>query len=261
MKSILIIGCGWLGKITAKLLINSGYSVTGTTRDADKFETLSELGISPVILDIKHGLDSEIPKTDVVIISIPPKRTADDGGYVKAIMAISLALSKANNQVIMCSSTSVYNECSNIVVENDLISTKDHSNIIVSAEATLRELLPHSTILRLGGLYGYHRHPVYFLSGRKQIPNGDAPVNLVHGDDVASIIQKIIEQEIKGEVFNVVAPSHPTRKQVYGAKAKEFNLDPPSFLAGGKDSKKVDCCKLIQTLDYRFIYNNPLDTY
>ena len=71
MKSILIIGCGWLGKITAKLLINSGYSVTGTTRDADKFEALSKLGISPVILDIKHGLDSEIPKADVVIISIP----------------------------------------------------------------------------------------------------------------------------------------------------------------------------------------------
>ena len=43
MKSILIIGCGWLGKITAKLLIDSGYSVTGTTRDADKFEALSKL--------------------------------------------------------------------------------------------------------------------------------------------------------------------------------------------------------------------------
>ena len=78
-------------------------------------------------------------------------------------------------------------------------------------------------------MYGYRRHPVYFLSGRKQVPNGDAPVNLVHGDDVASIIQKIIEQEIKGEIFNVVAPSHPTKKQVYDAKAKEFNLDPPHF--------------------------------
>ena len=261
MKSILIIGCGWLGKITAKRLIDAGYSVTGTTRDADKFETLSELGISPVILDLKHGLDPVIPKADVVLISIPPKRSSYNGEYVHAIKAIGLPLTKANNQVIMCSSTSVYNECSDIVAEKDLIPTKDHSNNMVSAEAALIELLPHSIILRLGGLYGYHRHPVYFLSGRKNIPNGDAPVNLVHGDDVASIIQRIIEQEIKGEVFNVVAPSHPTKEHVYGAKAKEFNLDPPSFLAGGKDSKKVDSSKLIQTLDYRFVYNNPLDPY
>jgi Trk K+ transport system NAD-binding subunit len=29
MKSILIIGCGWFGKITAKLLNHSGYSVIG----------------------------------------------------------------------------------------------------------------------------------------------------------------------------------------------------------------------------------------
>lgn len=261
MKSVLIIGCGWLGKITAKLLIKSRYSVTGTSRKTDKLNAFKKLGIIPFKLDVRKEADISIPKADVVLISISPKLGSDNGEYVKAIKIIGQTLIKANNQVIMCSSISVYNQLSSNVVEEALNPSKNHPNKILSAEGTLRETLPHASILRIGGLYGYNRHPIYFLSGRKHITNGEAPVNLIHADDVATIIKMVVEQRIESEVLNLVAPFHPTKEHLYTTKAKEFGLEEPEFLTGGKDCKLIDSSKLIKKFNYNFIHKNPLKPY
>jgi NAD dependent epimerase/dehydratase family enzyme len=70
-------------------------------------------------------------------------------------------------------------------------------------------------VVRFGGLIGEDRHPVKFLSGRKNVEQPDSPVNLIHQNDCIGILLTLIEKEIYGEVFNAVAPSHPTRKTYY----------------------------------------------
>ena len=53
----------------------------------------------------------------------------------------------------------------------------------------------NTTVIRFGGLIGYDRMPGKFLTGKKDLPNGDAPVNLIHRDDCVQIIYQIIKNE------------------------------------------------------------------
>lgn len=259
MKSVLIIGCGWLGRITAALLIESGYSVTGTTRTKNNFDALAKLGITPHELDIKPNIEVYVPEADVILISLSPNRRDPKSDYIGVLKTLGKALSASTAQILMCSSTFVYDELTGTVLEEDLEPVTDHPNRLLVAEGVLNELIPESTILRLGGIYGYERHPVYHLSGRKKISRGDAPVNLIHADDAAAITKLLIEKEVNGEVLNLVAPEHPTRNDLYHFKAREFGIEEPEFLGGGEEGKVIDSSKIVTKFGYRFKYSNPME--
>ena len=79
------------------------------------------------------------------------------------------------------------------------------------------------------------------------------PELLENGD-----LKLILEKQITSEIYNVVAPNHPNKHQVYTSKAKEFGIEEPQFLEGGKNGKVVISDKLIQSLNYRFKYPNPM---
>jgi NAD dependent epimerase/dehydratase family enzyme len=92
-------------------------------------------------------------------------------------------------------------------------------------------------VVRFGGLIGEDRHPVKFLSGRKNVEQPDSPVNLIHQNDCIGILLTLIEKEIYGEVFNAVAPSHPTRKTYYTKMALSFGLPLPEFAQAKRHRK------------------------
>jgi len=45
-----------------------------------------------------------------------------------------------------------------------------------------------TTVIRLAGLIGPGRNPARFFAGKTNIPNGNAPVNLIHLDDCIGFI-------------------------------------------------------------------------
>lgn len=255
-KSVLIIGCGWLGKITGRLLVESGYLVTGTSRSDDSFPTLNELGITPLEFKILPEGTVSLPPFDVVLIALSPERGKERALFPEIVKTLAKALTSHKAQVIFCSSISVYGNAEGIVTETDVAPDAHHEHVILAAEGVLREFVPDSIILRLGGLYGPDRHPVKYLAGRKGISNGDAPVNLIHGKEVAEVIKRIIETTGRNEIFNVVAPEHPSRNELYTSKAREFGLEVPEFEAGGKNGKVVDVSKLMHALKYEFGNSN-----
>lgn len=259
-KNVLIIGCGWLGKITGRYLLDIGYSVTGSTRSRDGFPELEELGITPYQLVVDGTQSLSLPPADVVIISIAPGRGEQRDEYPIVIGNLAKELALSNAQVLMFSSTSVYGDATGLISEDDAIPNTDSNHSILAAEGELRRHIPDSVILRLGGLFGPDRHPVKYLAGRKGIRNGDAPVNLIHSSDVVASIEVLINKNLRTEVFNVVAPEHPSRKELYTAKAREFGLESPAFESGGKNGKVVDATKLKDTLRYEFRIPNPLSS-
>lgn len=100
----------------------------------------------------------------------------------------------------------------------------------VQAEIKLRAILgSRLTILRLEGLIGNDKHPVKHLSGKKEIPNGNSPVNLIHLDDVIGLIDRIIERKYWGEVLNACYPNHSIKKVYYTQKAEKLNIPLPEF--------------------------------
>jgi nucleoside-diphosphate-sugar epimerase len=101
---------------------------------------------------------------------------------------------------------------------------------ILEAENLLQnEASISATILRFGGMIGPERNPARFFSGKKEIPNGKAPVNLIHLDDCIEVTLEIIKQDAFGHVFNACASIHPSKNDFYTQAAMRSNLELPEF--------------------------------
>src|SRR5690606_8427187 len=106
-----------------------------------------------------------------------------------------------------------------------------------------------------GGLIGGNREPARYLAGRKDLSDGNAPVNLIHREDCINILTEIIKQDTFGTVFNAVNPHHPKKADYYIQKAKELTLEPPTFDQENPDEvfKQVDSERIEKILGYRFL--------
>ena len=252
---ISILGCGWLGFPLAKSLVAAGHSVAGSTTQQEKLKTLLAEGIAPYLIrfdpqPVGENL-SDFFDTDILIIAIPPKRkSAGTDYYLNQLHEIINNAQKTKTRsIILISSTSVYPESNTVVVETDAMS----DSYGVQAENIIMTSPLKSTVLRFGGLFGPGRNPGRFLSEKTNIGGAENPVNLIHLTDCIGIIQKVIEKNIWGEIFNACAGSHPTRKEFYSRMAILSGMPTPEFASADQKSFKiVNAEKLVQRLDYQF---------
>jgi len=264
MPEISILGCGWLGLPLAKVLIEKGFSVKGSTTSESKLSILENAEIKPFLIsvgtqEISGDLNGFLENSEILIIDIPPKLKNDpsENFALKIQKLIGKIEESSIKKVVFISSTSVYNdtESISIITEKDIPNpdTESGKQLFEAENLLLSNSKFDTTILRFGGLIGEDRHPIKFLSGRKNIENPDGPINLIHQKDCIGIISTILEKGVWNEIFNAVAPSHPTRKDYYTKKAKSLNLDLPSFNSEKKSvGKIIDSRKLETILDYKF---------
>lgn len=266
IEKIGVIGCGWLGLPLAIELVNKGYYLKGTTTTREKLTTLSSHQIDPFLVQLNPALIGDDLKTffnvDLLIINIPPKRNqslAND--YLDKMSNIAVAIKDSSiSKIIFVSSTSVYPEDKMVVTEETAIDVNSSSAIsLYNAEEIFRNLENvETTVIRMAGLIGPNRHPGRFFAGKENIPNGLAPVNLIHLDDCIGIIQMVIEKEIWGETFNGASPSHPTKAEFYNLASNRFNQTSAKFTAEEKEFKIVSSEKLIEKYHYQFKIPNLL---
>ncbi len=262
MKSISILGCGWLGMPLGAELLKLGYSVSGSTTQSKKSDIISALGIIPYVINFSPELSGtnyeKFFQSDILIISIPPGRKSGKAdNYILILKNIVQAITQGNvSDVIFISSTSVYPDCNTVVTEEDA----DKNSYLVKVENLLREQSKFkTTVIRFGGLMGSDRHPGRFLSGKQDVAGGDAPVNVIHQDDCIEILKSIIQKNIQHETYNACAPFHPSRKEFYAKASQLLKLEPPHFSGGNYSNyKTVSSKKLEQQLQYKFIHPDPL---
>lgn len=259
--SVLIIGCGWVGKNLGQHLNNKGHKVYGTTRSEQNFSDLRDYKINPIKLQLPVDKiqNIELPKVDSVVISISPGRGENRNKYPLYIRQLAKHWKDSNTQVLMYSSTGVYGNASGLVSENHTLPETDSENVLCAAEGELREALDDAVILRLSGLYGEDRHPVKYLAGRKNIKHGDAPVNLVHREDVIQATELIIANSMRSQIYNICSPVHPAKEKIYKTIAQKLELDEPHFLPGGSNDKYISSDKFISEFDYQFAHPDPMD--
>jgi len=270
---ISILGCGWLGFPLAQHLLTHGYNVKGSTTTAAKQVLLEKNGIDNYLISIPDDLDdpasSEFWTSKILFLNIPPGRGSKnvEKQYTELIEAVRDRIARDDSgieRVIFASSTSVYPSSEGHYTEQDTAlndTARPSGSAILKAEQLLQESNKFSTVVvRFGGLYGYERHPVKYLSGRKNISSPLKPVNLIHQADCIGIVHALIQSDIKEGVFNAVSDGHPPRKTLYQSAAKHYDLPPPEF---DNNSPSVDRIisneKLKENLGYKFTYPNPLD--
>ncbi|MGB0522887.1 MAG: NAD(P)H-binding protein [Flammeovirgaceae bacterium] len=269
IKTISILGCGWLGMSLAKDLIAEGYEVKGSTTHQEKLPKIKEIGATPFLIKLLPEPEGDrLPEffdSDLLIICIPPGTRSGmaDSYHPTQIKYLLDDLEKSTiSKVIYISATSVYPTNNGEARETDQLNPVEAVNksILLAEHVLIDNDVFQCTILRCGGLMGYDRIPGKYFAGEKNLKTGSIPVNYVHRDDVIRVIKEVFKQNIWNEVYNVVAPHHPTRKEIYLKNAKTFGFEAPTFDDSAQPAyKTVSSYKLLVDFQFLFKYPNPLE--
>jgi nucleoside-diphosphate-sugar epimerase len=263
MLKISILGCGWLGLPLAQTLIEKGYFVNGSTTSPEKIPVLEKSGINPFLIaantdEIDGDIASFLEGSDMLIIDFPPKlRGNASESFVSKIKTLIpyIEISKIPD-VVFISSISVYGDDHKLTTETAVPNpvTESGKQLLEAEQLLTQNKHFAADILRFGGLVGNDRHPVYHIAGKTNLEHAQAPINLIHLSDCIGIILAILKKRPGNEIFNAVAPFHPSRKQYYEAKATSMKLEKPVFMDGEKkEGKTISSEKLKRVLGYEFL--------
>ncbi|MGS2725576.1 NAD-dependent epimerase/dehydratase family protein [Psychroserpens sp. BH13MA-6] len=262
-QQIGIIGCGWLGFALAKVFIENGYTVHGSTTSESKMSILQKAGIHPYNIHLTSDgitgpIQSLLSHCETLIVNIPPGLRKDPHhDYIKQMTHFLEAIERApTKHVLFIGSTSVYDDATHFPIITETSETSDSKTALklLAVERLFMESEHfQTTILRFGGLFGEQRHPATYLSGKKQINNPEAPVNLIHRSDCIAIILKLIKTYIWGEVFNASNTSSLTKSEYYTSICQHMGIPIPQFDHQSKSKgKSINSEKLVRLLNYEF---------
>ncbi|WMW78032.1 NAD-dependent epimerase/dehydratase family protein [Flavobacterium sp. 20NA77.7] len=267
MKTISILGCGWLGLPLAKSLLLKGYEVKGSTTSKSKLEVFKNVGILPFQIQLEaHQIigtvEEFLNETNVLLIAIPPglrkvNSTLEEMTFVNKVKTLIRFIEKSGIQkVLFVSSTSVFGDRFPIVeiTEETIPNPDTESGKQLAIAETLLQSNPHfkTTVIRFGGLIGEDRNPINQLQ-HKTIPNPDAPINLIHQMDCIGIIETILAEEKWNEVYQASGINTLTRRAYYTAKAKELGIRNPIFEEKiASKGKHILSKKIEKELNYTF---------
>lgn len=261
--TVSILGCGWYGLALAKALIADGITVKGSTTSVEKLGLLEAENIRPFLIDLSNeqlSPDPDFFDCDILIIAIPPGARSGRGGeYVpKLKRAIAVIKQSVLKKVILISSTGVYTDMNKEVTEltDPQPNTPAGKTLLDAEQLFSNDPAFETTIIRFGGLIGPGRDPGRFFAGKKDVPNGLAPVNLIHLDDCIGITKAIIAQDVFGYTVNVCSPHHPEKGEFYTKAAAKAGFALPEFLPELKEWKTVNSAVIGDQLNYHFKIDN-----
>jgi nucleoside-diphosphate-sugar epimerase len=253
------LGCGWYGLALAKALLEDGMQVKGSTTSPQKMDALAAGGIEPYLVNFSadgEKYDTDFFNCDVLLIAIPPKaRSGEGANFIPKIRGMINAINQhLIKKVIFISSTAVYADLNTEVDENtDPQPNTEPGSILLTAESLFRNKTSFkTTIIRFAGLIGPARNPGRFFAGKKNVPNGEAPVNLIHLDDCVGLTKAILEKDAFGYLFNGCSPNHPTKSDFYTQTAVNAGLEKPEFINELIEWKIVKSVNAGLILNYHF---------
>jgi nucleoside-diphosphate-sugar epimerase len=253
MKSVSILGCGWLGTPLAQCLVELDYVVKGSTRSEEKAKKLTSMGVESFVLTLDELRESgsDLLKSEILVIAVTPKSLAPVDELIHQIERSNI------RHVIFISSTSVYFEDEYIITEQSDLKPTPLTKL--EEEFRFNDSFT-TTILRFGGLFGYDRKPGNFFKEGKKVKNPDGVVNMIHQDDCVAIIERVINTNTWKTTFNACADTHPTRRDFYTKMALDLGKPKPEFDEDSPFSiKDVNSDKLKNTLSYEFKYPDLMD--
>ena len=250
MKKLGIIGFGWLGSRIAEILKDK-YEIFTTTTSAEKCSALKYNGWNAVVAKLSdEKLDEALKQADfinemdAVIIAVPFSERRHSPEAMKNRAAnIARFIGDFKKPVFMMSSTGIYPEISKLMTEDEV----DPDSLI--SEGAFRKYFPQINILRLGGLMGDNR-----LLKNYAVKDSDHIVNHIHYEDIAKVIDLMLEKNLKEKLYNVVAPLHPTKQEVIDA---QNGISPGKIDVKEKSGKEISPQKMTDELGYTFLHPDP----
>lgn len=270
MKHLLSFGHGYSAQWLSKLLSRDEWVITGTTRSTDRFATLKNEAIEPVIWP-GSDMSSAISKATHLLISPAPTASGDP---VLAEWAEEIAASQNLQWVGYLSTTGVYGDHDGGWVDENtpLSPSTKRGQLRMQAEAQWQALakthgLPLH-IFRLAGIYGPGRGPFSKVRNgtARRIIKKNQVFSRIHVEDIAQVLAASIAQPDPGAIYNLCDDNAAPPEDVIGYAAELLNVPLPdavdfeeaemspmarSFYA---ESKRVRNDKIKQDLGVELIY-------
>ncbi len=263
MRSIGILGCGWLGISLAINFKKLEYHVRGSKTSLEGLSKIEKIGIEGYLVVLKknksEGILPFIKNIETLIISVPPQKKISDFNFTEKIQTLINSIKSSSlKKLIFLSSTSVYGSKGGVFDESQKCSPDSRSALeLYDCEKLIKKLSIPSVIVRLGGLIGEDRNPIYHLQN-KIIKNPNGRINFVHRDDAVKGISSLVtNKKIKG-IFNLVSPHHPTRKLYYKHVSKKYNLNEPKFENSDKIVRIINGDKITKVTEFNYSVDNLL---
>ncbi|WP_085878089.1 SDR family oxidoreductase [Roseisalinus antarcticus] len=266
-RTLLSFGHGYSAQALARRLIPHGWTVIGTTRSAEKAETLAETGVEPLVwpgADLSGALD----RATHILASAAPTEAGDPvlADLAGAIAARRDGIAWAG----YLSTTGVYGDHAGAWVDEStpLDPATHRGRLRVAAEAEWRALDLPLHIFRLAGIYGPGRGPfakVRAGTARRIVKPGQV-FSRIHVDDIAQTLAASIARPDPGAVYNVCDndPAPPEDVIAHAAELLGMPLPPAEDFATAEmspmarsfyaESKKVSNRRMIEELGLSLTY-------
>ncbi|WP_039019338.1 SDR family oxidoreductase [Halocynthiibacter namhaensis] len=231
-KHLLSIGHGLSARTFSPLLQAQGWSITGTTRSAEKAEIIAKTGVTPLIWPT-GDLDAAIAQADAILISSGP--SAEGCPVLTTSTKAIIKRAPHLTWVGYLSTTGVYGDHQGgWVTEDTKIEPatrrgqwrKDAENAWLKL-ATDHGLPVH--IFRLAGIYGPGRGPIAkILNGTaRRIIKKNQVFSRIHVDDIAQVLLASLNAPNPGRVYNVCDNDPAPPQDVLAHAARLLGRDVP----------------------------------
>lgn len=250
-KNICFIGYGKMIQGIIQSIDLARFSVSITTK-SDKQNNFNHHTLSYYQFDLLNDSfpTQVIEEVDILVFSLPP---LDIKSFSQFFDKVPL-----DKRIIFTSSISIYQKDQGEINESGLQNSHDQS-VLVQCETFLTKRFKNLVILRLGGLYGKNRHPIYSLAGKSELKGSNELIHLVHHQDVQQAIIKIIELNITQGIYNIISDQRESKKAYYTNMAKKLSLSPPLFNESLKSETPNNISNQKSKDDLKLIYQNPND--
>lgn len=243
-KTHLILGCGYVGERIARIWRSNGDRVLAVTRTSHRARELEKLGLEPIVWNWLDALEDHQPSSDTlgesslstVLIAVSHAAEAHTPGLEKLADALSENTRNRQARWIYLSTTGVFadpqSDTDLWVDESSAVGpTRPGSINALEAEQWLEHSGLEHVVLRPAGIYGPGRIPNIqpIRDGQPMQVDPESYLNLIHVEDLASIIQAVAQGPLRHRLYCVSDGMSVQRKDYYSFLAQSMRWPEPSY--------------------------------
>ncbi len=239
-KAVLILGCGYLGKMVAQKLAFAGRYVIGTARREAELQVIRTRGAEAVHVEGGDlgALERYRGRIHAVIQTIPPAADRPEGPLIAQLHAWGVA------RAVYVSSTAVYGDRQGATVTELTPPAPDTPRAalrVAAEEAWLGGSIP-ACVVRPAGIYGPGRSLLHRLAARNHrvVAGTEAtPTNRIHVSDLVAVTLAALEASPQQVFLGADGAPAPTAEVVAWA-AERFGLPSSGTMAMDEARVRLD---------------------